>query len=157
MFSLISSLSCVDRRWAGCNDGKSGDVIDIVRLSTGEDVKEAIKILILDFGLKNPSSMQVKGWFKKRVICEQSNAIQKGLDRKINDTLVVLKNIETEVMSSLLNIKAVDDLNRFGDLYHVLSQIEYWLDCLIECDPVVKIQTLEAISRFLIKIGLKAG
>jgi plasmid rolling circle replication initiator protein Rep len=113
------------RCWAGCNDGKSGDVIDIVRLSTGEDVKEAIKILILDFGLKNPSSKQVKGWSKKRVICEQSNAIQKGLDRKINDTMVVQKNIEKEVMPSLLNIKAVDDLNRFGDLYHVLSQIEY--------------------------------
>ncbi|WP_075982605.1 CHC2 zinc finger domain-containing protein [Bacillus massilinigeriensis] len=145
------------RCWAGCNDGNSGDVIDLVRLSTGEDTKGAIKILTADFGLKNPSSAQSREWQKKKVIREQSKAIQKGLDKKVNNTMFILKKIEKEVMTTLSTIKTIEDLDRSGDLYHVLVQIEYWLDCLVESDPVIQIQTLEEVNHFLSKVGMKAG
>lgn len=145
------------RCWAGCNDGKSGDVIDLVRLSTGEDIKGAIKIIISDFGLRNPSSNQAMEWNKKKIIRIQSNAILKGLDKKVSNTLIILKKIEKEVINKLSTIKTVDDLNRIGDLYHVVVQIEYWLDCLIESNPIIQMETLEEVSNFLNKIGLKAG
>ncbi|HZG72785.1 MAG TPA: CHC2 zinc finger domain-containing protein, partial [Chondromyces sp.] len=44
------------RCWSGCNEGKPGDVIDFVRLFQNVDTKEAIKLLIDDYGLKNPDS-----------------------------------------------------------------------------------------------------
>lgn len=60
-------------------------------------------------------------------------------------------------MTTLSTIKTIEDLDRVGDLYHVLVQIEYWLDCLIETDPVIQIQTLEEVTHFLSKMGMKAG
>lgn len=145
------------RCWAGCNDGNSGDVIDIVKLSTGEDVKGAIKILIYDFGLKNPSGEQAREWQKKKEVREQSNEILKGLETKINSIMSILKSIEKEIMTTLSTIKTLDDLDRVGDLYHVLVQLEYWLDCLIEVDPIIRIQTLDEVTRFLSKLGVKVG
>lgn len=132
--------------WAGCNDGKSGDVIDIVKLSTNLDTKQAIKILISDFGLKNPSSEQAKEWKKIRASREQSAAILKGLDKKVNDSISALKNIEIALMKSLSTIQTVEDMDRLGELYHVLAQVGYWLDSLIENDPVVQVQTLDVIN-----------
>jgi hypothetical protein len=67
------------------------------------------------------------------------------------------KKIEKDVINKLSTIKTVDDLNRVGDLYHVVVQIEYWLDCLIESNPIIQMETLEEVSNFLNKIGLKAG
>lgn len=153
VYTHTNSFRC----WAGCNDGKSGDVINLVKLATGEDTKGAIRILISDFGLTKPNSEQAKDWRKKKVIREQSNAILEGLDAKTIDIMSVLKFIEKEIMATLSTIKTVKDLNRIGDLYHVLVQVEYWLDCLVESDPVIRMQTLEEVTHFLSKLSMKAG
>lgn len=50
---------------SGCNNSKPGDVIDIVKLSQNINTKEAIKILIADYGLDNLNSEQAKEWLKK--------------------------------------------------------------------------------------------
>ncbi|MBV7509489.1 hypothetical protein KW850_30485 [Bacillus sp. sid0103] len=55
------------RCWSGCNDGKSGDVIDIVRLSRNVNTNEAIKILIADYGLEHPDSVHALELKKNRV------------------------------------------------------------------------------------------
>lgn len=144
------------RCWAGCNDGMSGDVIDIVKLSTGEDLKTSIKLLIADFGLKNPNSNQMQEWRLHRIRREQTKAIQMGLDNKTNEMISKLKNIEISVLESLSTIKSVRDLEHLGDLYHVLVQIEYWLDCLIETDPIIQLQTIEETEDFIRKIATKA-
>src|SRR4051812_46825235 len=54
------------RCWSRCNEGKPGDVINIVELSRNVDTKEAIKILITDYGLKKSNSEQAREWQKKR-------------------------------------------------------------------------------------------
>ncbi|PEK99494.1 CHC2 zinc finger domain-containing protein [Bacillus sp. AFS017336] len=44
------------RCWAGCNKGKSGDVIDLVSLALNVNISLTLKILIKDLGILNCSS-----------------------------------------------------------------------------------------------------
>ncbi|OKL35373.1 CHC2 zinc finger domain-containing protein [Domibacillus mangrovi] len=145
------------RCWSGCNDGRPGDVIDIVKLSRGVDTKEAIKILIADYGLESPDSDQAKEWQKKRASREQTAALKKELRRKVMEAIDALKQVEQMAKETLSTIKTVEDLDRVGGLYHVTSQIDYWLDCLTESDPLIQVRTLQEVDRFLEKTNMKAG
>ena len=141
--------------WSGCCDGRSGDVIDVVRLSKNVDTKEAIKILISDYGLKSPESKQTKEWQKKRANRRQTAALQKQLNQKLIFSIDTLKRIESKAKLGLSSIKTIEDMEQTGELYHVTTLVNYWLDCLIEHDPVLQFQTLQEVDRFFVKLKMK--
>lgn len=138
------------RCWSGCNDGRPGDVIDIVKLSENVDTKQAIKILITDFELEKPNIKQVEEWKKNRADRERSFILIREVNKKIHEAMDALKEVELSANSILATIRRSEDLDRMGSLYHVIVQINYWLDYLIESsDTVGRIQTLQEVSRFL--------
>lgn len=138
------------RCWSGCNDGKRGDVIDIVKLSWNVNTKEAIRILIADYGLENPDSKQEKEWRKKRAYQERSVALKKETNKKIIEAIDALKEVEQLAKAILATIRKVEDLECVGDLYHVVIQIDYWLEYLTETHDIEgRIQALQEVSRFI--------
>ena len=54
-------------------------------------------------------------------------------------------------------IKSIDDLDRVGGYYHLITQIEYWLDCLTDDDPDVQIETITEVNAFLKKTKTEEG
>lgn len=60
------------RFWSGCNNGRSGSVIDIVMLSRNVNIKDAIKLLIADYELEISKVEKVGKWQKKREYRKQS-------------------------------------------------------------------------------------
>ncbi|WCL57026.1 CHC2 zinc finger domain-containing protein [Bacillus safensis] len=137
------------RCWSGCNGGKTGDVINIVELSQGVNTNEAIKILISDYGLEKPNSIQTKEWQKKRADLKWKAALKKDMNRKVFDAIDALKEVEQSATAILKTIKSEKDLERLGDLYHVLIQIDYWLECLVENDIAGQIRALHEVAGFL--------
>jgi hypothetical protein len=141
------------RCWSGCNEGKPGDVINIVELSRNVDTKEAIKILITDYGLKKSNSEQAREWQKKRAYRERSVALKKEVRKKTFEAMDTLKVIERTARNILATIRNEKDLDRVGELYHVLIQIDYWFECLIDDrNTEGQIQALEEVSHFLQKM-----
>lgn len=126
-----------------------------MRLSRNVDTKEAIKILISDYGLKRPESKQTKEWQKKRANRRQTAALQKQLNQKLISSIDTLKRIESKAKLGLSSIKTIEDMEQTGELYHVTILVNYWLDCLIEHDPVLQFQTLQEVDRFFVKLKMK--
>ena len=145
------------RCWSGCNDGKPGDVIDVVKLSYNIETKEAIKVLMTDFGLDGSNTEAFKEWQKKRAEHQRLSALTASLNDKIIKSMDALKRLEKLIQIQLNTIKTVDDLDRVGELYHLIPQIDYWLDCLIDDNPVIQFETLAEIERFIKKMSIKAG
>lgn len=141
--------------WSGCCNGRSGDVIDVVKLSRKVDTKEAIKILIYDYGLKRQGNKQAKEWQKKRANRRQTAALQKQLNQKLISSIDTLKRIESKAKLGLSSIKTIEDMEQTGELYHVTTVVNYWLDCLIEHDPVLQFQTLQEVERFFIMLKIQ--
>ncbi|MDO6848751.1 CHC2 zinc finger domain-containing protein [Priestia megaterium] len=141
--------------WSGCCNGRSGDVIDVVKLSRKVDTKEAIKILIYDYELKRPGNKQAKEWQKKRANRRQTAALQKQLNQKLISSIDTLKRIESKAKLGLSSIKTIEDMEQTGELYHVTTLVNYWLDCLMEHDPVLQFQTLQEVDSFFVKLKMK--
>ncbi|MEJ3740737.1 CHC2 zinc finger domain-containing protein [Bacillus tropicus] len=57
--------------FTGCNEGRVGDVIDVVRLAHSVDVKEAIITLVKDFGLQNPTAEENQKLYQKKKVEER--------------------------------------------------------------------------------------
>lgn len=141
--------------WSGCCNGRSGDVIDVVKLSRKVDTKEAIKILIYDYELNRQSNNQAKEWQKKRANRRQTAALQKQLNQKLISSIDTLKRIESKAKLGLSSIKTIEDMERTGELYHVTTLVNYWMDCLIEHDLVLQFETLQEVDRFFVKLKMK--
>lgn len=136
--------------WSGCNDGRPGDVIDIVKLSRNVGTKEAIKVLIADYGLEKPDSEQAKEWQKKRAYRERSASLKKAINKKNFEAMDTLKEVERSARAILATIRTVEDLDRIGDLYHVVIQIDYWFECLADNqDMESQIRAIQEVSHFL--------
>ena len=145
------------RCWAGCNDGKVGSVIDIVMLSQNVGVKDAINLLEADYGLEKPNSAQAKEWRTKRAIRGYTVAQKKLLHQTVMDAMTEFKKIELMARNVISSIKTIDDLERVGEYYHLITQIEYWLDCLTDDDPDVQIETITEVNTFLKKTKTEGG
>lgn len=145
------------RCWGGCNDGRPGDAINIVQLSNNLDAKEAIKQLIYDFGLENPDSAQIHEWRERNAQRQQIATLSNELDKKVNETMSVLKRLEKSIKHEITLIKTLDNLDVKGDLIHLVPQIDYWLDCLIDNNPIIQFETLQETKRFIDKISTKGG
>jgi len=138
------------RCWSGCNDGKSGDVINFVMLFRNVNTKEAIKILKEDFGLDFLGGGNLKEWQKKRAFLEQEVALKKEANKKIIEAINALKEVDKSARVKLGTIRKIEDLAKMGDLYHVLSQIDYWIECLVEIQCIEsRIHTFQEVSEFL--------
>lgn len=144
------------RCWSGCNDGKPGDVIDVVKLSYNIDTKEAIKVLMIDFGLDGNNTEAFKEWRKKRAEHQRLKILIADLNEKIIKSMDILKRLEKLIQVQLNTIKTVDDLERVGGLYHLVPQIDYWLDCLIDDNPIIQFETLADVEKFIKEMSIKA-
>ncbi|MGG1677328.1 CHC2 zinc finger domain-containing protein [Neobacillus sp. NRS-1170] len=141
--------------WAGCNDGKAGSVIDIVKLSLNIDYYKAVETIKNDYVLTEPDSAQAKEWLKKRLDTKLVAALQKKFNKKLIQSIDKLKWVQELSIDAISRIKTPEDLEQVGDWYHIIRQVEYWLECLIDDDPDVQFKTLEEVNGFIKEINGK--
>ncbi|EMA6342211.1 CHC2 zinc finger domain-containing protein [Bacillus cytotoxicus] len=133
--------------FTGCNDGRVGDVIDVVRLAHHVDVKEAIATLAKDFGLQNPTAEEKRRLYKKRQRKKENTLAAAFLNKKIIEQINNLNTLSEHIQKRMRAMRTIEELERLGDMYHLLPQIEYWLDCLVDESEYVKITALEETNR----------
>ncbi|PGE98892.1 hypothetical protein COF51_06905 [Bacillus pseudomycoides] len=141
--------------FTGCNDGRVGDVIDVVRLVNNVDVKEAIIILAKDFGLQNPTAEEQQKLYQKRKWKKESTLAAAALNNKVIEQINNLNDLAKAIRTKMKAIKTMEELEQLGEMYHLLPQIEYWLDCLVDDSEYVKITALDEVNRLL--EGLEGG
>ncbi len=117
------------RCWVGCNGGKHGDVIDVVRLGHNLSMADAIKQLRNDLKIESGKTDQET---TTRII-EKRRALAKiKIDRDTLDwTLDTLQWLHREISKQSKSIKTECDLEEWAPLIYVHAEIEYNLDCLL--------------------------
>ncbi|EOQ22600.1 CHC2 zinc finger domain-containing protein [Bacillus cereus] len=133
--------------FTGCNDGRVGDVIDVVRLANDVDVKEAITTLAQDFGLQNPTADEKRKLYQKRKRKKENTVAAAALNKKVVEQINNLNALTKAIRIKMKAIKTMEELEQLGEMYHLLPQIEYWLDCLVDDSEYVKITTLDEVNR----------
>ncbi|MFB5580455.1 CHC2 zinc finger domain-containing protein [Bacillus albus] len=133
--------------FTGCNDGRVGDVIDVVRLANSVDVKEAIVTLAKDFGLQNPTAEENNKLHKKRKRKKENTLVAAALNKKVIEQINNLNELAKAIRVQIKSIKTMEELEQLGEMYHLLPQIEYWLDCLVDDSEYVKITALDEVNR----------
>lgn len=141
--------------FTGCNDGRVGDAIDVVRLAHSVDVKEAIVTLAKDFGLQNPTAEVKQKLHQKRKRKKENTLAAAALNKKVIEQINNLNDLAKVIRVQMKAIKTMEELEQVGEMYHLLPQIEYWLDCLVDDSEYVKITALDEVNR-LFK-GLKGS
>lgn len=134
--------------FTGCNDGRVGDVIDVVRLTHSVDVKEAIITLAKDFGLQNPTAEEKQKLSRKRKRKKENTLAATALNKKVIQQINNLNNLVKAIQVQMKAIKTMNELEQLGEMYHLLPQIEYWLDCLVDDSDYVKLSVLEEVDSF---------
>lgn len=134
---------------AGCNNRRPGSVIDVVLLSRNVSLNEAINILKADYELKEPDSEQLKEWQIKRIEREQSVTFTARFNKKAFEYILLLKWFKELLHDAFKLVKNLEDMERLSELYHLYSKIDYWLDLLIDGDPIIQFQTIKAVNRFI--------
>ncbi|RAN91505.1 hypothetical protein B5P41_04610 [Bacillus sp. SRB_28] len=133
--------------FTGCNDGRVGDVIDVVRLANSVDVKEAIVTLAKDFGLQNPTAEENNKLHKKRKRKKENTLVAAALNKMVIEQINNLNELAKAIRVQMKSIKTMEELEQLGEMYHLLPQIEYWLDCLVDDSEYVKITALDEVNR----------
>lgn len=133
--------------FTGCNDGRVGDVIDVVRLANSVDVKEAIVTLVKDFGLQNPTAEENNKLHKKRKRKKENTLVAAALNKMVIEQINNLNELAKAIRVQMKSIKTMEELEQLGEMYHLLPQIEYWLDCLVDDSEYVKITALDEVNR----------
>lgn len=133
--------------FTGCNDGRVGDVIDVVRLANSVDVKEAIVTLAKDFRLQNPTAEENNKLHKKRKRKKENTLVAAALNKKVIEQINNLNELAKAIRVQMRSIKTMEELEQLGEMYHLLPQIEYWLDCLVDDSEYVKITALDEVNR----------
>lgn len=133
--------------FTGCNDGRVGDVIDVVRLANSVDVKEAIITLAKDFGLQNPTADEKRKLYQKRKCKKENTLAAAALNKKVIEQINNLNDLVKAIRIQMKAIKTMEELEKIGEMYHLLPQIEYWLDCLVDDSEYIKITALDEVNR----------
>ncbi|MGN4434380.1 CHC2 zinc finger domain-containing protein [Bacillus cereus group sp. MYBK69-1] len=133
--------------FTGCNDGRVGDVIDVVRLANSVDAKEAIVTLTKDFGLQNPTAEENNKLHQKRKRKKENSLVATALNKKVIEQINNLNELSKAIRVQMKFIKTMEELEQLGEMYHLLPQIEYWLDCLVDDSEYVKITALDEVNR----------
>lgn len=137
---------------AGCG---SGDVIDLLMVSQQVEVKEAMNLLANDLGLDEPlDSHKINELQAKVSKKEAERQLVRDYEKDFDEVFHRLIRLERMLHRQLDNIKTPADLERIGELYHVIPMIEYLLDCMIEPEFETQVQTFIQASEVLTKWGL---
>lgn len=132
------------RCFAGCNDGKPGDVIDVVRLaynlSMGDAIKQLRKDLQIDSGEVDQET--VARIAQKRLELEQIKVDREELAW----TLETLQWLHREIPEQAKRIKTDAELQEYAPFIYVHSIIEYKLDCLLGLEDVWEHEKAEIIT-----------
>lgn len=103
-------------RCFGC--GERGDVINLWAHFNDVDTKTAIRQLVAEYGVDSVSELSDRA---KR---QQSEGFIRKKRDEVRSTL--LQTITT-LEKGLRSIKTSEELDCYGDLYHVIGQCELWL------------------------------
>lgn len=136
------------RCWAGCNEGRSGDVINLVSLSLNINNQSAIQLLANDLNINSllEESAKIPTHLLRR---QRINALNCTINKRVKETLTLLDKLTLLLDKKLLKIETMDDLDRYGELYHPRVLIDYWMDCLKENDPQLKLMIMSDCNSFI--------
>lgn len=131
--------------WAGCG---GGDVIDLTMLLLNVDKRYAIHQLKKDFKI-NSESGKGSGGRKSGKIKRQLFLVNKEFNEKIIAGIHQLSNLDSVIDRKISAIKSIEDLESIGEIYHLKSLINYWLDCLIHEEDAIRFYTLKDVNKFI--------
>lgn len=112
-------------RWHCFSEGRGGDVIDFVMESYHLSFKDALKYLGVEQAA-SPVKVQAQIEAQKRK-AELLRRYREWGNEKLDNIAVTLRNVRR----LLGEIKTEDDLDRYGDLFHLLPWLEFENDLLI--------------------------
>lgn len=117
------------RCWSGCNDGKPGDAIDVVRiaynLSTGDAIKQLRNDLQIDSGEVDQKTII-------RIAEKRRELEQVKIDREtLRWTIDTLQWLHKEIPRQAKLIKTDAELQSLAPFIYVQAQIDYNLDSLL--------------------------
>lgn len=117
------------RCWAGCNEGRHGDIIDVVRLGYNLSTADAIKQLRMDL-ITDGSALDRKTVTR---ITEKRREIDKiKVEREaLKWATDSLQWLCREIPRQSGNIKTDAGLEAWSPLIYLHAEIEYKLDCLL--------------------------
>jgi DNA primase len=109
----------------GCH--AKGDIITLVSLLKNVSQARAAYIIAEDFGLLDKIKPKLKRSIKEKVIDKE---LERNFRQKEKELLDFLLQVKQHFQAITKNIKNERDLQRKGDLYHIIAKIEYYLDLL---------------------------
>lgn len=116
----------------GCD--VKGDIITLVSLVKGVSQGRAAYLIAEDFGLIQQikqADPQLKEQIKRKTFSQEQERL---LKQKEQETYKVLINFGNLIKDNIRKIKSVEDLQKYGKLYHLQNQIEVFLDLLLEAE-----------------------
>lgn len=141
------------RCWSGCNEGKTGDVIDFVALSLNTSKSNVIKILRKNLSEKHSGDEFLTKLKLKKEKRKFLADIHYNFEKEVKETIDRLSRLDRLISKKLTQIKTMEQLNNFGDLYHLKPTINYWLDSLLENDVSIVFYTLKDAKAFLERLS----
>ncbi|WP_144704952.1 CHC2 zinc finger domain-containing protein [Fictibacillus phosphorivorans] len=147
VYNVTNTFRC----WAGCNQAKRGDVIDLVRMLLNINTSEAIRTLAIDFSLRTLDAVQVNQLNNRRIEQQRALTLEFRFREEVKKYILELKELEIVISNYLYTIRTEEDMEYKGELYHQKNQVDYWLDCLIDPEPVKQFLALEEIKNFIFK------
>jgi DNA primase len=132
------------RCWRGCNDGKPGDCIDVVKLIFGLSTAEAVKKLTDDLNIDSTEAdpETTERIAENRRIREKVKADQE----KLNWAFEALTWLKREIPKQSKLIKTHEELELWAPLIHAHSIIEYKLDCLVGTEETTEWEKVKIIE-----------
>lgn len=131
----------------GCH--AKGDIITLVSLLKNVSQAGAAYIIAEDFGLFDKVKPKLKRSIKEKVIDKE---LERNFRQKERGILDFLFQVKQHFQAITKNIKNERDLQRKGDLYHIIVKIEYYLDLLSDYEdfsPEGRIDNYILIQRFI--------
>jgi DNA primase len=124
-FAVTPSLNAYN--CFGC--GAQGDVITLVSTLKRVSQARAAFLIAEDFQLLGMASSKVRKVVKEKTIDKE---LELAFRKREKDMYDFFLNVKNDLTASIKKIKTVDDLERYGKIYHLLADIDYSLDLLME-------------------------
>ncbi|MEW4231641.1 CHC2 zinc finger domain-containing protein [Priestia megaterium] len=131
----------------GCQ--AKGDIVTLVSLLNNVSQFKAAYIIAEDFGLLDGVGTQIIQTLKEKTIDKK---LEINFRKREVESFDFLLKVKKHFQSITKNIKNERDIQRKGELYHIITKIEYYLDLLSEYEkysPEERVDNYILIQKFI--------
>lgn len=112
----------------GCTKG--GSPIDLVMQSCGLRFKDAARLMSKDFGIVSAGASSKGKEETMLLVAKLQRDLGNQTRQTENEAYILLAGIYRKIQRKLAGIKTISDMEKYGELYHQASFLEYILEKL---------------------------